>query len=113
MSVSPIWQPQETFVGFEDLPCHLKGVAELPGNGVGQEGEGTAEPAAMVKICIRKTSKCLYPQALFATLREKMFAFDYLRFNYFSAISQAVCHLGSSQAIWSRYNTVQCGTLQS
>lgn len=41
--VSPISQPQATFVGFEDLPCHLKGVVKLPGDGVGKECKVTGE----------------------------------------------------------------------
>lgn len=35
---SPIWQSQTTFVGFEDLPCHPKGVVKLPGDGAGKGG---------------------------------------------------------------------------
>lgn len=30
-------------MGFEDLPCHPKGVVKLPGTGAGKAGEVTCE----------------------------------------------------------------------
>lgn len=52
-------------MGFEDLPCHLKGVIKLPGDGVGKEGEVAGEGHYFhVKNLFQKTKQTILPQNL-------------------------------------------------
>lgn len=73
--VSPIWQPQAILVGFEDLPCHPKGVVDFPGDGVGEEGEATGEGQyCRVKNLFQKNKQTILFQDLHCSSL-KIFAF--------------------------------------
>jgi len=111
--VSSIGQPQATFVGFEYLSCHLKGVVKLPGDGVGKKAEvtGGRQYCHVKNLFQRKQANSIAPKIFFATL-QKYLSFNYLRLTYFSAVSQTACHPGSFQAVWSTYNTVRCSTVR-